>query len=380
MPLQRTLSKEDVPERQVNNILRDLRGEHFRRERNMQRTPVSSTSLSSHVHNQPTLPLNLIYTSRTSDGRTLPDERRPARRTTRLAGPNPPPSWRLASSPTPWASNGPQSKSEHLPDTNTPEWRSDALELIFSFESTLPLPGVHLRTAVRRDDRIPTLTHLCLYAILAMSGSDLADVVEHIPLHLRCTLLRHTAVHMPLSQLELNALCEGQGHVDGELIVVGPRATLHRNNFRKETFGDASAADTRTEDDAWDSEASTWDSATARYGQSTPLYSLSMVSTLLTVPTFLALPPTISRLALLNIPYQVPLQRLPTVCPLLVLLDLSYNSWLSPSSTSRGQILEEVSWTKLRHLEVVGLRNCLVTSKLLVELNRGRWEDIKIVR
>ncbi len=59
-----------------------------------------------------------------------------------------------------------------------------------------------------------------------------------------------------------------------------------------------------------------------------PLLSLILVSTHLPTTILFALPPSITRLALIDLPTPIPLHRLPKLCPMLILLDLSYNKWL----------------------------------------------------
>ncbi|KIJ04844.1 hypothetical protein PAXINDRAFT_94222, partial [Paxillus involutus ATCC 200175] len=266
---------------------------------------------------------------------------------------------------------------------NTPAWRELALSLVFSPDITSSLgPSSNFRGTNYPDSgRVPPLTLLCIRIILAASsGPDLIEITPYIPPHLRHALLRYTAVHAPLSQAMLDALCDGTGHVNGELIVVGPRTSLHRNAFRKSQGGINNALEGSDDSEAWDDVSTSWDSA--QDIDPPPLFSLTILSGLLSIPTFLTLPPTITHLALLNIPYPVPLQRLPTICPLLVLLDLSYNIWLSPSASPNkgGRILlEEVEWRKLRKLEMFGVRGCLVTTKVLVEVNRARWKDVKVI-
>ncbi|KAF9218095.1 hypothetical protein BS17DRAFT_792042, partial [Gyrodon lividus] len=356
------------------------RGEHFRHARNVQGTPVSSNSFSSHAHNQPTLPVNLIYPSKAPETGA-----RAQARGTWIAGPRPPRSWRLpASSSSSFLSTSSRPKDSteletnvNVDDTNTSAWRERALSLVFSSDIKLS-PSSNSRGQIYpNSDRVPPLTLLCLRLILAASpGRDLLEVTRYVPSHLRHALLRYTAVHTPLSQVELDALCDGTGHVNGELIVVGPRTSLHRDTFRKCHNG---AFEGNDDSQSCDDVSTSWDSA--QDSDLLSLLSLSILSTLLSIPTFLALPPTITHLALVNIPYQVPLQRLPTICPLLVLLDLSYNIWLSSSiSPDIGRILEEVEWGRLRKLEMLGVRGCLVTSKALVEVNRARWKDVKVIR
>ncbi|KAI6109515.1 hypothetical protein F5141DRAFT_1203021 [Pisolithus sp. B1] len=213
----------------------------------------------------------------------------------------------------------------------------------------------------------------------------LSDLVPDIPVHLRRALMRYAAVHMPLSVSELEAVCAGHGSADGDLIVVGPRTSLRRDWFQKTIEGVRPGETAQgplthlTLEECSNDAEDTWDDTLSLDTELASPTMLSFVSTLLTVPTFLALPHTITHLALLNIPYQVPLQRLPTICPLLVFLDLSYNDWLSRSSAKGDQILMSVAWHKLRHLQVLGLREFCVAFTLLTEINRGRWKDVRII-
>ncbi|KIK92406.1 hypothetical protein PAXRUDRAFT_577828 [Paxillus rubicundulus Ve08.2h10] len=372
MAQHKTSPENDTSVRQVNNVLRNLRGEQFRHARNAQGTPASSSQLSSHTHNQRTLPFNLIYPSQTLETSTR------SVGNTWVAGPGPPRSW--LSPPYSSASSRPKDSSrlEIGADdiTNTPAWRELALSLMFSPDIASSLrPSSNFRgTIYPNSRRVPPLAFLCLRLILvASSGPDLVEITPYIPPHLRHALLRYTAVHAPLSQVMLDALSDRTGHVNGELIVVGPRTSLHRNSFQKSQDGINGAIESNDVSTSWDS---------AQDIEPPPLLSLAVLSSLLSIPTFLTLPPTITHLALINISYPVPLQRLPTTCPLLVLSDLSYNIWLSASaSAGRGgrTLLEEVEWGKLRKLEMFGVRGCLVTSKVLLEINRARWKDVKVI-
>ncbi|KAH0827026.1 hypothetical protein J3R83DRAFT_4707 [Lanmaoa asiatica] len=352
MAPQKTAPEGDIPVRQVNSILQNLRGEHFRHARNVQGKPVSSSSLSFHAHNQPTLPTNLIYPSPV-----------PPTSYSWVPGPSPPRSWRSPATSTPLPI---EVKSDVGVVTNTPEWRERALSLFFSANvtpSSTPLPSSARSRLIYPDPSpIPRLTLLCLQLIRATcQGADLAQ--------------RSTA---PLSQIELDVLCEGTTHVDTELIVVGPRNTLRGSSFRKNDH--TTDANELKRGDSEPNES--WDAVQTRDSEPLALRSLAILSSPLSAATTLAFPPTITHLVLINIPHRIPLQRLPTICPLLVLLDLSYNAWLYSSEAIDGgrPILEEVGWGKLRRLEVLGLRACLVTPMLLLRLNRGRWEDVRIIR
>jgi hypothetical protein len=186
-----------------------------------------------------------------------------------------------------------------------------------------------------------------------------------------------------LSQTELDALCEGTAHIDTELIVVGPHNTLRGSSFRKHDHATGAHHDDPSELDPSDSSPNeSWDAVPTQDSESLALRSLAILSSPLSAATILAFPPTITHLVLIKIPHRIPLQRLPMICPLLVFLDLSYNAWLYAFQVvDRGTpMLEEVEWGKLRRLEVVGLRECPVTPKVLLELNRGRWEDVRVIQ
>ncbi|KAN0076902.1 hypothetical protein V8E55_010757 [Tylopilus felleus] len=356
---------EHVPTKQVNNILQNLRGEHFRHARNVQGKPVSGSSFSSYAHNQPTLPINLIYPSVTL----------PATSTPWVPGPRPPRSWRSPAAP---SSNPlPSQPKNDIDITNTSAWRERVLSPLFSAcitPSSSSSDGVRSRLIYPDPSPMPQLTLLCLQLIRSTCpGADLAQVVPYIPPHLRRVLLRYTAIHAPLSQTELDALCQGAAHVDTECIVVGPYNTLRGSSFRKND----PANDGQFEDDPMEP-SEPWDAVHDQESESLVLRALAVLSSPLIASTMLAFPPTITHLALVHIPHRISLHRLPAICPLLVFLDLSYNTWLHASQGA--SMLEEVEWGKLRRLEVLGLRECLVTPKVLLELHRGRWEDVRVIQ
>lgn len=367
----------DAP-RQVNSILRNLRyvlrwpcdifaqtkhlipssrGEHFRHSRNVQRTPAGLPT-ALHVQNLPTLPINLIYSpaeDRRQDAGAAPGHHH-STRPIWVAGPDPPRSWTTAPSPSPKFK-----EVDSAPDINTPAWRDHALDLVFS-------PDVSALRALRKG-KLPTLVLLSLHVIrMECSGHDFAEIIPYIPPHLRRVLVRHSAINYPLSQVELNAICGDEGHADGELVVVGPRATLRSDHFRRMH----SSRESMHKEFAV--EESTWDSDAMQGNEPSVLFSFTLLSTPLTF-ALSDLPPTITCLALINIPKPTSLQRLPSYCPLVSLLDLSYNSWLS--SISGEKLLEDYPWSKLHHLKVLGLRGCHVTSTLLSRVNR--WEDVDVI-
>lgn len=365
MALPRTVPQDtSETSHQVNNILRNLRGEHFRHSRNAQHIPASLPT-PLHANNIPTLPISLIYPS--EEGRrnvTAPSGHR-STRPVRVAGPDPPRSWTTFSSP--------KIREADLADINSPAWREHALDIAFSPGNASvrsPDTGASLRSL--RTGEFPTLALLSLHVIrMECSGYELAEIRPYIPPHLRRVLMRHSALNCPLSQIELNAICGEEGHADGELVVVGPHATLRSDHFRRIHSSREPVPKECT------AEEYTWDSLATQGSEPSVLFSLTLLSTPVTF-ALSNLPPTITCLALINIPNKlVSLQRLPSYCPLVSLLDLSYNSWLFPASGEK--LLQDYPWTKLRHLKVLGLRGCRVTSTLLSQVNRGRWDDVKVI-
>jgi len=319
--------------------LSSFRGEQFRHAQNLQRSRTHVSASTS--RNSPTLPIDLTTADYSSA------ERAPAKPVTphssaskACAGPVPPKSWTLTS-------------KEVVEDT--PTWRARAVSLV------LPPP----------PESIPLLTNLCLRVLATLPSQEfIQDIIPYIPPHLRRDLVRHTAITSPLPNSKLFALCEPDGHTDTELIVVGPNATLGDDYFIRAT--PASSKDTldNEEDESWDSE---------RDSGSHPLGTFILMSTRLATSSLLSLPATITRMALINLPTPISLHRLPTTCPLLITLDLSYNAWLSPGSDNAEQMLERVDWGRWNYLRILGLRECHVSSEMLVKLNRGRWDDVEVV-
>jgi hypothetical protein len=107
-----------------------------------------------------------------------------------------------------------------------------------------------------------------------------------------------------------------------------------------------------------------------------------LVSCHISTPTVLTLPSTLTSLALVNLSSPVPLHRLPGICPLLSVLDLSYNSWLVGTGTQAngGSPLDRVGWNRWNKLQVLALRGCHLSVTDLEKINRGRWTDVEIIR
>ncbi|KAJ7905617.1 hypothetical protein B0H14DRAFT_2660914 [Mycena olivaceomarginata] len=227
----------------------------------------------------------------------------------------------------------------------TPTWRAAALAL------TVP--------AVAESHKVPPLTLLCLQ-ILSSFETDFPEIVQYVPSHLRLALLRWAAVHRPLTTPQLQALC-AHGHVAGELIVVGPSAGVNQDQFR----GPEEGRSVEWESDDWTPPP--------------PMHTLVLMSAHLTLSIICTLPATLTHLALVNILNPVSLHRLPMTCPLVECLDLSYNAWLVAEKEAQER-LGKLQWSRWHQLRTLGLRGCHVPADLTVELNKGRWDDVQVVK
>lgn len=187
-----------------------------------------------------------------------------------------------------------------------------------------------------------------------------------LPSHLCRDLIRYAAIHAPLPSSKIHAMYAHEGHAAGELLIVGPQATLRDDFFIRDN---ASQRNTSQDPLDWDSEKPTPPS----------LCTFILMSTTMANSVVLSLPPTITHMALLNLPAPIALHRLPGLCPLLEILDLSYNAWLSSTSRDAPKILERVEWGRWNCLRVLGLRECFISDAMLQKLNKGRWDDVQVV-
>lgn len=295
-----------------------------------------------------------------------------------VPGPRPPRSW------------GPLFRSGNSPEYET-AWRAHALALFLAHgpspPSYLPAPG---------PAPVQPLTLACLRVVLAAceDPEDLAAAVLYVPAQLRRELMRWCAVHAPLDTARLRALCAGDGHAAGELIVVGPQGT-----FRTDIFAPAHAhikgraqgpdpADMREGESESVGREEHWD---APHVFDTPLAltALAVVSASVSNSALLSLPRTLTRLALLNLPQRMPIHNLTRTCPYLEILDLSFNPWLKTDDNTPGtstlefSSLNRVEWRRWRNLRVLGLRECGLGRDVLARINEGRWvdymQDIEVV-
>jgi len=378
----------DSDSRHVNNLLHTLRGEHYRHEQNLQRVKARAPLLHS-SYNNPTLPFDQIYAARAVQPE--PPATRPfppvrlgpegvleyAYPRGRVPGPRPPPSWSGFFDADGKAKGGDPREDEEC------AWRSNALSLIYS----------HLPPSTGSDAEsvpVPRLTLLCLqYLVSLYPGQDASeafaeDVIPYLPGHLRRQLIRWAAIHDPLSTTQLFAIADSGGHVDGELIVVGPRASLPRDVFKtkRPTSQHASVVqapiDTTAREEATDSLES-WDSPSFDERTPQPMQNLILVSVALPVNTLLTFPPTLTHLALLSLPTHAPIHRLPRICPLIEVLDVSFNKWLNQPHAGSKSVLERVEWDRWSHLKVLGLKGTGVGEEIVQRVNKGRWVDVDIV-
>ncbi|TFL07461.1 hypothetical protein BDV98DRAFT_557902 [Pterulicium gracile] len=368
------MAEQSTTTREVNDILHRLRGEQFRHHQNLK---ASRSHLTSHHAHRASLPVNVEDIAR-NGGPTA------ARVRSTAAGPAPPRSW-LATS------QEPQNR-------RSADWRSQALYLPFIHSPFLSQTQATHVAIVTPDQPIPSpvtgLTLLCLRRILQLwAGSDqLSELVSYVPVHLRVLAMRDAAVFAPLSRKVLQAL----GSPDGELVVVGSgskgtavdsgvsikrllTATSHsaqRSIEMPSSSASHSPTSPSVQDYAWDY---AWDSPLHDLAMPLPLRTLTLLSTRLSAEDLLALPSTITHLSLIDIElvegFPIQLHRLPALCPLVLFLDLSYNTWLAESSPA----LNKVPWSKWRRLEILGSRGCSVGAETVKRINEGRWDDVRII-
>lgn len=269
-------------------------------------------------------------------------------------------------------------------DHDLQAWRMDALSFI------LPLLPFGSEVVQSTKASIPTFSQLCLRLLLASYPEDdfIEYVVPYLPPHLRRDLIRRTALYSPLSNRLLYALCEPEGHADGELIIIGPQASLRSDYFRKErsinaqqSFEDSTEVNSRDHSTGCDGEDD-WDDQRDERSSLISLQTIVLLSTHVSTPTLLTFPPTITHLALISLPSAVPVHRLTDVCPLLVVLDLSYNKWLVPRTTpgSAGtDTLGMVVWSRFSRLTLLGMRGVPYSAEMSKKINHGRWTDMQII-
>ncbi|KAH9996779.1 hypothetical protein BJV77DRAFT_908163, partial [Russula vinacea] len=364
----------------VNNLLHTLRGEHFRRTLNSQRTRLGTTALSTSQSVGRSLPYAEIYgpqlhrLSSQALGVDVKDTGITA------AGPIPR-SWAAA------ATASAKGISEG------PAWRATALSLFFAQSDDDPASiteTAHGRQATTTPcpRPCPSLAECCLRVLLEHccpdSDSDDVDTLEELASYLaphhRKQAVRMCAVRNPLSGAGLRVLLgEGWNHVEGELVLVGNasllllRPELFRTSARAREVGRPHQRGLGRE---WTEGERGWGESGSEDQEA--LTAVAIVSATLSIPVLLALPASLTRLALVHLSAPIPVHRLPDKCPLLEFLDISYNPWLAEPAWGGEQALDRVAWGRWAYLKVLGCRDCGVISEELRRVNEGRWEDVVI--
>jgi hypothetical protein len=235
-------------------------------------------------------------------------------------------------------------------------------------------------------------------------SSFLEQLAPYLAPHHRKLAVRLCAVHSPLPAAGLRAFWGvGLGEagwnlnqVEGELVVVEPAWSVRPELFRAQVHdlnrvGHAGGDEEEGDQGGSKSEAlgvGVGERDVAEYGwqeqeqdedERQPLTAIAIVSTALSIPALLALPPSLTRLALVRLSAPIPVHRLPDKCPLLELLDISFNPWLAEPAWGEERALERVAWSRWAFLKVLGCRDCGVTSEELRRVNEGRWEDVTVV-
>ncbi|KAI0664801.1 hypothetical protein C8Q70DRAFT_13487 [Cubamyces menziesii] len=419
--------------REVNSLLHTLRGEHFRHAQNLRRSKAHLVAAAAHTYNDPSLPFSDIYrfthhrrrdTAQQEEGGRAPRPPLPVIRDGRLEhgyprgpvpGPPPPESWSGL-----FGRHPAQSQEGYDPslDRTSPVFRRKALSLVFSHlpysfgSRDVPLfktsPYADHDTS---DCPVPPLAQICLRVILA-EFPDAAGFSEELlpvlPDYFRHDVLRYSAVHDPLPNAKLYPLCEPEGHVDGELIVVGPQATLQRERLLSlspdavslrangeegtvdrgegsSTGISSNSGSVQDTDEVAEVGEGSWEAESSSEETSPPLSTLIVVNTPVPATTLFVFPLILTRLALLALPAPTPVHRLPRICPLLEVLDLSYNPWLNEPPGGQAGVensetfLQRIEWKKWARLRVVGLRGCEISSDIATKVNMGRWEEVEVV-
>ncbi|EFI28364.1 hypothetical protein CC1G_13898 [Coprinopsis cinerea okayama7 len=221
------------------------------------------------------------------------------------------------------------------------------------------------------------LTHL----ITSYSLTELReDILLFVPQHLRQSLVRYTSIHSPLPNSRLFALYEAESHANGEIIVIGPNNSIRDDYFIQASAASTEGPSTSTSRSSPSPTPSIEDDWEAEDTSPALLRVVAIVSTHLSTSTVLSIPPTITHLALIHLPTPIPLHRLPFVCPLLVFLDLSFNTWLQDPPEETLKSWDRVYWGRWSQLKVLGLRGCDMSPDRLEKVNEGRWDDVRIVR
>ncbi|KAL1758352.1 hypothetical protein FB107DRAFT_288661 [Schizophyllum commune] len=232
MSLRATNTTKDATNRHVNEMLDALRGEHFRHTQNVsrvRRAPPPSINRAA-----PTLPFFLEYYAAAQP----------------TAGPSTPPPGSGSGSGQPKRQSGPPPpRSWTRSSTNSDAERAPSLRY-----KCLPHVFAHL-PGPSHSEGFPTLALVCLRALLALYTPEeiVEDVAPLLPGHLRRLLVRDAAMNAPFCTAQLLELGGEEGHIEGELVVVGPAAGLREEHVTR--LADSARAQATSED--WDADDDT---------------------------------------------------------------------------------------------------------------------------
>lgn len=254
-----------------------------------------------------------------------------------------------------------------------PLWRADAFRILLD---DLDAPE-WLQPGSRA---VMPLTIICAQTLLkTFESEDLANVTQYIPPHLKRDLIRWHTLHRPLSNSKLYTLYSEEGHADGELFVVGPQNSLRGDVLkRKERVG---AFDQRDDDGgvatrSSNGEIDDWDTPT---DTPTLLTVIGLLESPLPSSVLFSFPPTLTHLALVALPHSIPVHRLPRLCPLLEVLDISFNDWLSGNDDPYPGTFDAIEWGRWGYLRRLGIRACSIGSHIVRKVNANRWIDVEVI-
>ena len=299
-----------------------------------------------------------------------------------------------------------------------PAWRAAALSLFFAQSddddghgaSSIAVEGASGTGRGPYDphpsprSRLPSLAEYCLRVLLehvgtcAESESEsesesflLERLAPYLAPHHRRLAVRLCAVSSPLSAGGLRALWgepeAGWNQVEGELVIVEPAWSVRPELFRARVLtpvgrgqeGDRGGSGPEAIGERDVAGLGWQEQEEEEEEEQQPLTAIAIVSAVLSIPTLLALPPSLTRLALVHLSAPIPVHRLPNKCPLLEFLDVSFNPWLAEPAWGEERALERVAWGRWAYLKVLGCRDCGITSEEVRKVNEGRWEDVTIV-
>ncbi|KAH7104471.1 hypothetical protein BKA62DRAFT_462317 [Auriculariales sp. MPI-PUGE-AT-0066] len=365
--------------RHVNGMLHALRGEQFRyaqnqRSRREQRSAqvLSSRSLPPLVTPDPP-PASFLRLH----AHALRTQKRPA------AGP---------AAPSSWVRRDEQRLAQNTCESS--EWRAHALALVFEHALASVPPEV-----VQIDSRsypIPSLVQLSLDIILSHEPEVAFPILESLPAHLRRQVMLHRAIRDPLPGDYLRALLDSHGAVSGELVLsrsYAPTWLAKAGVLRQNTNANPSTLRDWDEEPDIDNAGGTeeefdWDMLEG--DEDAPLHTLALIHHQLLPAHISALPSSITRLALIAHTTPIPIHRLPSLLPQLVLLDVSYNTWVGAPYVDAAAdedsdplcAVERVQWPRWRRLRVLGMRECQLPENVQLRVVRavghGRLEDVLI--